>query len=360
MIKEKSLLDFSRRLQVTATEKGIPVFGGFELTSRCNLSCKMCYIKDNENKTSFEGELTARQWIELGHEAADCGMLVVYLTGGEPLVRTDFKEIYEAFNRLGLRINLFTNGTLITEEMLRWLSEMPPSTVDVSLYGASGKTYLELCGKEEAYNRTCKGIELLLKYGINTRIKTTIVRSNKNDYDAIKDIAQKLGLEFLSSNLIHGNRKDRIKNIENERLSPEEIFEAATENLNEYNCKLLNIEEIKKSLRNLPAMSCSAGKSSFFINWKGDLVPCALFDTLHTKPLITGFKTAWDELREKTKDIPGVNECSECDSRAFCPVCPGRLYLETGKFDSLSDYVCRLAKEKGKIIQKLYHHYNEA
>jgi len=174
MKEEISLQQFHRQLQKKAAEQGVPIFGGFELTPRCNLSCKMCYVKfKGAGPELMETELTARQWIELGRKARDNGTLVVFITGGEPLIRQDFKEIYEAFCRLGFRLTLLTNATLITDELARWLSAIPPASVDVTLYGASGDTYFNLCGARDAYDRAINGIELLLKYGVNTRIKTT-------------------------------------------------------------------------------------------------------------------------------------------------------------------------------------------
>ena len=106
----------------------------------------------------------------------------------------------------------------------------PPSTVDITLYGASGDTYFNLCGNSEAYEKTVNGIECLLKYGINTRIKTTIVRSNLSDYDQIKKYAESLNLEFLGSSLIHGNRDNGIDDCAGERLSSEEIYGLETKN----------------------------------------------------------------------------------------------------------------------------------
>lgn len=350
MIKE-SLQEFHNKLQVSATIKGIPVYGGFELTPRCNLNCKMCYVKINTPCNELiKGELTTEQWVKLGQYAADNGALSIFLTGGEPIIRNDFKDIYIKYNKLGLRISFFTNGSLITEEFVKWLAQTPPASVDVTIYGASDDTYFKLCG-QKVYQKVINGIELLLKYNINTRIKTTIVRSNINDYEKIQEITKSYGLEFLSTSIINGNRNNGIKNIENERLSPEEIYNFTLKNLDEHECKNVDIEQLRNSQKNIPPMFCSAGKSSFFINWKGEMVPCPLLEKPFTKPLETGYKKAWDILRVEIEKIPGNNECKHCDSRIFCPVCPGRLYLETGKYDGHSDYVCRLAKEKEKLFK---------
>ena len=353
MKNEMSLAQFHKELQMKASEHGIPVFGGFELTPRCNLSCKMCYVKyKRAGSEPDKKELTAKQWIEIGKETRDNGALTVFITGGEPLIRNDFKEIYEAFCRLGFRITLFTNGTLITDAFAKWLSSIPPSTVDVTLYGASENTYLNLCGSAEAYGMTISGIELLQKFGINTRIKTTVVKTNLKDYSLIKEFAHSHKLEFLGSSLIHGNRDTGIDDCVNERLSPEEIYNLEIESVAQYDCKSLDLKNLKESVKNIPALACSAAKNSFFVNWKGELTPCPLFSTPITKPLEIGFEVAWDMLKNKVREIKVPVKCRNCDERVFCPVCPPRLYLETGSFEKHSDYLCELAKSKEKFVYK--------
>ena len=314
----------------------------------------MCYVKfKSVDRECVKNELTTKQWIELGNMAADNGALTIFFTGGEPLIREDFKEIYEAYNRLGLRLNLFTNGTLVTEEFVKWLAQAPPAAVDVTLYGSSDETYFNLCGQKSVYKKVINAIELLIKYKINTRIKTTIVKTNLNDYKDIEYIAKSYELQFVPSNLIHGNRNTGIIDIEKERLSPEEVYKLSIDDLDIVKCKNIDIENLKHCYENIPAMFCAAGKSSFFINWKGEMVPCPLFEKPFTNPLEIGYKQAWDMLRKEISKIPGNSECDDCQSRAFCHVCPARLYLETGKFDGHSDYVCKLAEEKEKVIKRI-------
>ena len=70
---------------------GIPVSGTFELTQRCNFGCEMCYVHDCTQKTD---PLSARDWLSLARQAKDAGTVFLLLTGGEPLIRDDFEEIY--------------------------------------------------------------------------------------------------------------------------------------------------------------------------------------------------------------------------------------------------------------------------
>lgn len=82
--------------------KRIPTNGTFELTVRCNLHCKMCLFRhsDSENEEIMLKELTAKQWIDMASQVAEAGTMHLLITGGEPMLRTDFCEIWEGiYNR---------------------------------------------------------------------------------------------------------------------------------------------------------------------------------------------------------------------------------------------------------------------
>ena len=92
-----------------------PTNGTFELTVRCNLHCKMCLFRhaDSENAALRTSELTAAEWIDLARQAAEAGTLGLLITGGEPMLRPDFCEIWEGVYRQGFVMELYTNATLV-------------------------------------------------------------------------------------------------------------------------------------------------------------------------------------------------------------------------------------------------------
>jgi len=352
-METKSLQKFFDELQVKALKQSIPIYGGFELTSRCNLGCKMCYVKVNRPHSELKKrELCAKEWIEIAGSAVQNGALAVFITGGEPLVREDFREIYSAMNKMGLRITLFTNATLLTEDMVKWLAETTLSSVDVSLYGVSEETYASLCGWGEAYGRAINGLEMLLKHGIKTRIKTTIVKDNLKDLPAMREYAKSLNLEFLPATMVFGNLTDGIDYIENVRLTPEQFYELSMQSKDDY-VKHKSAKELAERGIDWPLMSCTGARTSFFVNWQGHLTPCPLFEKPYTEPLKTGFSAAWTELKKLIAGIPEAKKCRTCEKRGFCAVCPPKLYLETGRYDSPAEYLCQVADAKKLFVSKV-------
>ena len=79
---------YSQLLFAKAGSRGVPLSGTFELTPRCNLDCRMCYIHRRENDAAaLRGEASAAEWLALAEECCREGTLLLLLTGGEPLLR---------------------------------------------------------------------------------------------------------------------------------------------------------------------------------------------------------------------------------------------------------------------------------
>jgi len=110
-----------------AAHNKTPLSGTFELTPRCNMNCRMCYIRMSEEEMRARGrEFTAEEWIEMGKICAKEGMLFLLLTGGEPFLRKDFRQIYTELKKLGLLISINSNATMIDEETVEWLEKRSP------------------------------------------------------------------------------------------------------------------------------------------------------------------------------------------------------------------------------------------
>ena len=105
----------------------VPLTGAFELLPICNLNCKMCYVRKSPAEVEqLGGLIPAEQWLDWARQARDAGMLYPLLTGGEPFVRQDFFEIYAGMQKMGLQISINSNGTLITQDIAKWLGKHRP------------------------------------------------------------------------------------------------------------------------------------------------------------------------------------------------------------------------------------------
>lgn len=219
-----------------AATKHVPLGGTFELTARCNLRCKMCYIRLDPQQMRLLGkELTAKEWIDLGKEAAAAGTLHLLITGGEPLLRADFEEIYTALNQMGFIITLNTNATLMNKRYLKLFQKYPPTAVNITLYGASPETYGAVCGHEDGFEKTVRGLELLASTSSVLEVRTTFIKDNLSKLGEIRAIANRFSNRFAINTLVFGSVRGAISDAKECRLEPQEIGSLEISNAQFYN-----------------------------------------------------------------------------------------------------------------------------
>lgn len=348
---------FINELVMQAKLKEVPISGQFELTARCNNSCKMCYVcKSTSDREAKNKEYSAKEWIKLAEEARDAGMLYLLLTGGEVFLRQDFMEIYNELSMMGIKIGIYTNATLITSEIAKQLGRTPPSRVEVTLYGSSSDIYRKVSGNPNGFNDALNGIDLMLAEGIAIELKTTVIHDTANDFDKIAELADKRNLLLKIVDYIAPRRDGNTHLHDNLRLSPIELLEYE-KHVREYYVQrkrklqddqfpIIDFKEdrISTNVDNYP-FKCSAGRSEFWVTWDGKMTPCGLIDEPATLPFKDGFAAAWKGLKDTCVSIPLCTECSDCSLNAICLSCPARLKVETGFFDRPAPYLCEFAKK---------------
>ena len=132
----------STYLHAKACRNGTPLAGNFELTARCNFECKMCYVHLTAEEQQRRGrELTADEWLTIAEAARRQGMLFLLLTGGDPLIRPDFRYLLTELKKMGLLVSVNSNGSLIDKDWLDVFRHEPPVRFNITLYGGGTETY---------------------------------------------------------------------------------------------------------------------------------------------------------------------------------------------------------------------------
>jgi len=329
-----------------AADSGRPVNGTFELTSRCNLGCKMCYIRTRAGDRAMKAsELSVEQWLDLARQGVDAGMLFLLLTGGEVLVRPDFFDIYEPLTDMGLLITLFTNATLINKRTAERLARRPPNRTEVTLYGATKATYEAVTGEAGGYDRCIRGIELLRDAGVTLKLKTTLSRLNVHEFDQMRDMADAWGLGFGASWLL-SRRRDLCSNLVEEiRFSAQEAVDIESKD-EQAVANLRMISEREPAPMSDDPFYCHAGKSSFVIGPSGDMNVCIDLALPRARPTEVGLAEAWRQVREFIRTVPQAEDCKSCDLEQYCVRCPAWGYVESGSMTSSVVYLCDIARER--------------
>lgn len=353
--------DIRRVLCRKCAELGIPVSGVFELTPRCNLQCKMCYVRlTPEQMTPIGRERTAEEWLDLARQARDAGMAFLLVTGGEPTLRADFCQIWEGLAGMGLSISINTNGTLLSPEIRQLWHRLPPAQVNITLYGTCRQDYEALCRNGDAFDAVVDALDWLKQEGILVHLNTTIVPTNYDKWMLLEQFAKDRGLELrMTTYCFPPNRRDCSCF---ERLTPEQAGRLMVqdcyfrEGAEVIKTKALDLDApLQRSceLDNGEPMSCLAGRSQFWLTWDGKLTPCAMLPCPAAHPFADGFTTAWQQLMELCDPIRLCPECVDCPDRRSCMNCAAVTFAETGRFDGKPEYMCQMNRTYRQALAEL-------
>ena len=353
-----------------ASRKRIPLNGTFELTPLCNMSCRMCYVRmTKEQQEAVHPLRTTDEWLALGREARDKGMLYLLLTGGEPFLRPDFRDILSGLHQMGLVITINSNGTMIDEKTVEWLKETPPVRINITLYGASDETYGRLCGNAKGFTQVTEAIRLLKEAGISVKINCSLTPYNAEDLEEIFAFCQKEQLIIQATSYMFPPLRRNLGMVgKNDRFTPEQAayYSAKIE-------KLLNGEEAylkrmeQNKLKGLPSdtgenctetegegIRCRAGKCSFWVTWDGRFMPCGMFPGENAPDVFeTGFDYAWEHAKAEAETIRLPAECKSCELKNQCRACAAMVFTESGNYHIVPEYRCRMAHAYLAASQKL-------
>lgn len=369
----------SKFLFAKAAKNRIPLSGTFEISPCCNLNCRMCYVrKSHKEVQEFGGEKTVEQWLEIARECRDAGMLFLLLTGGEPFLYKDFRRLYTELKKMGFMISINTNGTLIDEKVVEWLKKDPPYRMQITLYGGSNETYERLCRDKNGFDKTTKAIKLLKESGISIKMNASMTQYNIEDLDKIYEFAEANNVYVqATSYMFPSTRKDEKFIGINDRFTAKEAarysvkidklrlgkeqFEARASAMKEglikfkdesEDCEILSdqIENIGERER----IKCRAGKSGFWINWKGEMTPCGMMNWPVAYPFKDGLVKAWNEIIDETEKIRMPKKCATCKNKNVCSVCAASVITETGDYNIAPKYICTMTDNIIKETQREY------
>lgn len=338
----------------------IPVSGTFELTPMCNMSCEMCYVRMKTEDVLKSGKRlrTVQEWMEMARIAKEEGMLFLLLTGGEPFLYPHFRELYEQLAEMGFVISINTNGTLIDEKTVEWLSENPPGRMNITLYGASDETYERLCHNPRGYTQVKRAIELLQKAGIMVKLNCSVTPYNEKDLEKMVLFARERGLLLqASSYMFPPLRRDSHMVGQNKRFTPEEAAYAAAEivrlqNGEEKFCQYVKIlkdgnaamEDSRDEclVEEGEIIQCGAGRCAFWLTWDGRMLPCGMMIRPEAYPFRDGLKNAWKKINGEVEAIRLPAKCAGCPLKKQCQSCAAMVQTETDTFTEVPEYRCRM------------------
>lgn len=337
-----------------------------ELTERCNNNCIHCCINLSENdKAARKNELTTKEIRGILIEAASLGCLTVRFTGGEPLLRDDFEELYIFARKLGLKVMLFTNARLITPHLAELFSRIPPlEKIEITLYGMKKESYESAVQVKGSFEAAWRGINLLLKNKIPFVVKSALLPPNRAEMEEFEKWATTIPWMdkspsysmFFDFRCRHDSEK-KNRQIEKIRLSPKEGLDVLTKDKERY---IKGMKEFCPKFTRPPGdklFSCGAGKGGGCVDAYGNLQLCMMLR--HPETVFDlkkdSLKTIMTESFPKIQGIKAqnsdyLNRCAKCFLKGLCEQCPAKSWMEHGTLDTPVEYLCDIAHIQAEYL----------
>lgn len=337
-----------------------------ELTERCNNNCLHCYINIPENDNEAKKrELSTEEIKRVLKEIADLGAITVRFTGGEPLLREDFKELYIFARKLGLKVMLFTNARLITPELANFLKDFPPmAKIEITSYGMHKKSYETVSRVPGSFEQFSRGVNLLLEKKIPFIIKNALLPFNEHEIEEFESWTKTIpwmdhGPSYSMFFDLRCRRDDLNKNalIKKNRFSPEKGLKILTRDKGKY---LKSMREFCSKFMRPPGktlFSCGAGHGGGCVDSYGNLQLCMMLRHPNTvynikggtlKDAFTNFFPKYKYMEAKNPEY--LNRCAKCFLKGLCEQCPAKSYSEHGTLDTPVEYLCEIAHAQARYL----------
>ena len=342
-----------------------------ELTERCNSDCIHCSINlPADDQAARERELSTAEIKAILKESASLGCMTVRYTGGEPLLREDFEELYLFARQLGLKVLLFTNATLITPYLADLLARIPPlEKIEITVYGMKRSSYEAVSRTPGSFEAAWRGMHLLLERAVPFVVKGAFLPPSRDEVAEFDVWAASLpwtdqppdhAVFFDLRTRREPEEKNRL--IQGLRPSPEEGLELLARRPESY---LKKTKEFCSKFTRPPGdrlFSCGSGQGGGCVDAYGHFQPCMLLrhpETVYNlksgslQDALTNFFPALHEIRATNPDY--LARCARCFLKGLCQQCPGKSWMEHGTLDKPVDYLCAVAHAQARHLGLIAH-----
>ncbi|MCR5767190.1 MAG: radical SAM protein [Lachnospiraceae bacterium] len=325
---------FLETLNRESKECNVPLYASIEIITKCNFNCIHCYIPEHKDYMSFDKITKCIDELKI------MGTLELMLTGGEIFLHKDILKIIKYARMQGFRVVLFTNCSLITEEIAKELADLYVTEISTTIFSMEANVNDKITQRVGALEMIKRAIDLLKMYGIKTEIKVPIMNVNKFDYRKICDFCLNEGCKFNYTTAIT-SKLDGNKSPCRLQLDYEDLRMVITD---------LNMDNTEKSETRMSQETdspvCDALLNSVHIDVNGNVFPCISFPYKFGNVFATPFSEIWHS--SKRSELLSIKKselktCIGCEYKSTCNRCPGLALSEDNTLYGCSTLDKRLA-----------------
>jgi radical SAM protein with 4Fe4S-binding SPASM domain len=300
-----------------------------ELTPRCNNDCQYCYNVWKKDPHYPAGELDTDTWKKIIEKIKnETTSEIISFTGGEPMMRKDTLELVRFSNSLGLGVNLITNGTLLTEQLVKDLIDAGVGLFELPFLSGKPDLHNSLSGNDDAWKKVLTAISYVKKYGGTVVGVVVVTKKNIKEIKYTLETAVVLGLHSVMFNRFNpgGRGAEMMDELLPTAAELTEALGIAQQIVIDYGMPITCNIPIQPCIVNMGAFPylftgfCSAGTDLAYygIDSLGNMRPCNHSPTILGSFLDTPYQELLDSplLKEFVDAIPPL--CEPCPSARTC------------------------------------------
>lgn len=317
----------------------------FDIASACNERCVHCYMPQEYKTGTIDSDL----FYQILEEARRLNIIHVTLSGGEPLLHRDFIDFLVRCRKLDLSVNVLSNLTLLTDDIVAEMRKNPLLSVQASLYSMDATVHDSITRQHGSFEKTRAGILKVLSAGIPVQISCPVMKQNKDTFLDVVVWGREHGIAVAIEPVIFASLDHLGGNLES-RISLEDLEGVLDKELSEgYVYVLSDAAKEKEPLTGSDPI-CSICRYSLCVSVNGEVFPCAGWQTnvlgnLNQQTL----QDVWAG-SEKIRQLRGIRrskfpKCVDCADRGYCTVCMMCNSNENPDGDpyAISDFRCKVA-----------------
>lgn len=343
-----------------ATAFKAPLYVAWEITHKCNARCLHCYSSSGPDRDG-KGELDTAAALRLTDQLADAGLLVLAFSGGEPLLRRDWRLLVGRAVQRGLSVNVGTNGSSITPRVAVELKELGVKSVTVSLDSHQPLVHDHFRQLPGLYDKTIAAIRSLCSEGLRVVVGFTPTRRNWLDGRQVIELAASLGAQAVNlSEYVPAGRGGLDL-----ALKPEELRSVLQDWIGwreEYRDRIsiiwhdCRVGMLVPEKERRDYIGCGAGRLLARILPDGTITPCVFLPTPIGKFPEASFRDIWQQagLLAALRQRSGITgNCGECEHLHTCGGCRAVAYAYSQGDPLSGDPHCWVLPQSGALLNRL-------
>lgn len=325
-----------------------------DISSRCNENCIHCYIP-KPKKCSI---MTEEMFDSVLEQCKEMNVLNLTISGGEPMLNPSLNDFLLKCRQYNFSVNLLSNLTLLTDNLLNTIVQSPLLSVQTSLYAMDADIHDSITHQVGSFQKTLRAIMRLHEKNIPLQINCPIMKQNKLYYQEVLNFAKSFNIEADSDYFLFGCYDSSQSNLSC-RLSIAEVDSIIKENMSDAQNRVQLEDTISGKHTETNDAICPVCKSSLCISNTGNVYPCEGWQSLLLGNLFeSSLQDIWENapLTNKLRNLKyrDFHECKRCRDREFCNTCLIMNANEDaeGDFRRINPFLCSVAKIKKREYEK--------